>query len=123
MTPSALMDAVRRAGGSLHMEDGRLIARNIPSELLDDLRQHRDAVSAYLEDVAVITAHLPAHQTEVVAMLRQDPALRYAYTTRNQGENVIVTLAIRDVAVADLSIPLERYDGFEFMRIMQEEFS
>lgn len=64
--------------------------------------------------------HLPPHQAEVVAMLRQDPAMRYAFTSRSHGESVIVTLAIRDVAVADLSIPRSKYDGFEFMKLVQE---
>ncbi len=123
MTPINLMDAVRRTGGSIHLEGGRLIARNITSELLGDLRQHRDAVLAYLKDVSAITAHLPPHQAEVVAALAADPTLRYAYTTRTLGESVIITLAVRDVAVADLSVPRDRYDGFDFMRVIQEEFS
>jgi len=65
----------------------------------------------------------PAHQAEVVATLAADPTLRYAYTTRTLGESVIITLAVRDVAVADLSVPRDRYDGFDFMRVIQEEFS
>jgi len=63
---------------------------------------------------------LPEHQLEAVAMLRADSALRYAFVTRQEGENIIVTLAVRDVAVCDLSIPQNRYDPMTFWKTINE---
>jgi len=63
---------------------------------------------------------LPEHQLEAVAMLRADSALRYAFVTRQEGENIIVSLAVRDVAVCDLTIPASNYDPMAFWKTINE---
>jgi len=63
---------------------------------------------------------LPEHQLEVVAMLRADSTLRYAFVTRQEGENIIVTLAVRGLAVCDLTIPASNYDPMTFWKTINE---
>ena len=62
----------------------------------------------------------PEHQLEVVNMLRADSSLRYAFTTRIEGDDVIVSLAVRDVAVCELTIPASHYDPMTFWKTINE---
>jgi hypothetical protein len=66
---------------------------------------------------------MPPHQSEVVDMLRSNPVARYAFTTRTEGNDVILTLAVRGVAVADWAIPAEKYDAFELLKMFTSEVS
>lgn len=63
---------------------------------------------------------LPKHQVEVLEMLKAEPSLRYAFTTRAQGAEVLITLAVRDVAVCELSMPGNRYDPVQFWNTIRE---
>jgi len=97
-----------------------------PDELthaLDDARQHPDRWRELIRNdrnAALFVNPLPEHQLEVVHMLRADSALRYAFTTRIEDDDVIVTLAVRDVAVCDLTIPASHYDPLTFWKTIQE---
>ena len=97
-----------------------------PDELtyaLNDARQHPDTWRELVRNdrhAALFINPLPEHQIEVVKMLRADSALRYGFVTRQEGENIIVTLAVRDVAVCDLSIPASNYDPMTFWKTIQE---
>jgi hypothetical protein len=62
-------------------------------------------------------------RASVLAMLdKQSESTRYAWLTdaRADPEHVIVALAIRDVGTCELSIPRERYDGFELLKVISD---
>jgi len=129
MSALKLIDDVRTAGGTIQLINGKLIARNIPAVMLKQLRSVKPEIVALLAandeprptpGSALFVNPLPEHQLEVVAMLRADSNLRYAFVTKHEGDSVIVTLAVRDVAVCDLTIPASRYDPLTFWKTINE---
>jgi hypothetical protein len=64
-----------------------------------------------------------ARRQQALAMLAQEPAIRYAITTDTELETdaVIVTLAIRDKATCELRIPKDRYDGLALLKVIEEQ--
>lgn len=90
------------------------------SHALSDARQHPDTWRELIRNDrhAAQFVDTPEHQLEVVAMLRADSGLSYAYTTRHEGSEVHVTLAVRDAAVADLVIPADKFDPVEFLKLL-----
>lgn len=87
-------------------------ARANPDTWRELIRNDRNA--------ALFIQEIPPHQIEVVNMLRADSSLRYAFTTRIEGDDVIVSLAVRDVAVCDLAMPANSYDPLTFWKTIQE---
>ncbi len=87
-------------------------ARANPDTWRELIRNDRNA--------ALFIQEIPPHQIEVVNMLRADSSLRYAFTTRIEGEDVIVSLAVRDVAVCDLTMPANSYDPLTFWKTINE---
>jgi len=93
------------------------------SYAMSDARQHPDHWRALIRNdrnAAMFISPRPAHQVEVVDLLKADSALRYAFTTRLEGNDVIVTLAVRNMAVCDMTLPASRYDPLTFWKTIQE---
>lgn len=62
-----------------------------------------------------------ARQERLQAMLERDPGARYAVLTTNDGKgSVIVSIAIRGVAMADFQIERDRYDGVLLLELMEK---
>lgn len=51
-----------------------------------------------------------AARRDVLARLETHPTVKRAFTTRTEGDVLIVTLAIRDVGTAELAIPAGRFN-------------
>lgn len=87
---------------------------------LDDARQHPDRWRELVKNDRHATdfMDMPEHQLEVRAMLLADASLRYAYTIKHVGDDVYVTLAVRDTAVADFVIPAAQFDSLEFLKFL-----
>jgi len=71
-------------------------------------------------NAALFIDPLAPHQVEAVGRLRADSALRSAFTVRVEDNDVIVTLAVRDMAVCDLIMPASAYDPLMFWETIQE---
>jgi hypothetical protein len=58
-------------------------------------------------------------KARALAMLDADPNRRLAVVAE-AGNSAHITVAIRGVAVGELTIPAERYDGFALLALMQQ---
>lgn len=87
----------------------------ITDELIQRLRQHKSAILAELkrED----------RRKRVLAMLAEIPEIQKAFLTDTEGDpdNVILTTAIRDVAIFEMQIPKDKYDPFTFLEMINKE--
>jgi hypothetical protein len=66
-----------------------------------------------------------ARRREVLAMLTERPTIIYAITTDDEcdSEFVIMTLAIRNKATAELRIPRAKYDGLALLDLVKQQTS
>lgn len=61
-----------------------------------------------------------ARRQRLLAMLERDPEARYAILTADDGKGpVIVAIAIRGAAMAELEIERSRYDGMALLELIE----
>lgn len=67
-------------------------------------------------------AGITARRQRVLCMLENTPSIRYALLsdTEARGDDVILTLGIRDLGMCELAIPRAKYDAFKVLRIVEE---
>jgi hypothetical protein len=63
-----------------------------------------------------------ARRRRVLSMLEKSPRLRYALVsdTEAEGDDVILTLAIRELGTCELAIPKAKYDALKVLRMIEE---
>jgi hypothetical protein len=54
----------------------------------------------------------------VLAMLEADSELRYAWRTEAEGDHVVLSIAIRDLGTAELTIATESHDAFKLTELI-----
>jgi hypothetical protein len=104
----ALPDGKLRATGRL-TDATRALIRSHKPEILAELAANDGAVDPGAE----------RRRARALALLEAEPARQIA-VMGEPGDPAHVTVAVRGVAVGDLEIPAERYDGFELLAIMNE---
>ena len=62
-----------------------------------------------------------ARRQKVIAMLEAHPEIRRAILTEINGENVIVTIALRHVATFEMLIPKARYDPWALLELIERQ--
>lgn len=62
-----------------------------------------------------------ARRERLLAMLERDPEARYAVLTADDGKGpVIVAIAIRGAAMAEIEIDRDRYDGLLMLELLEK---
>ena len=86
----------------------------ITDELIERLRKHKPAIIAELK--------LEQRREKVLKMLEERPEIQRAFVTDTEADpdNVIITLAIRDVGTCELLIPQSKYDPFLLLELIQK---
>lgn len=86
----------------------------ITEELIQRLRKHKPAILAELKR--------EERRTKVLAMLAEKPETKRALTTDliSDRDSVILTIAIRDVAIFEMQISRDKYDPFVFLEMLQK---
>jgi len=102
-------------------DDGKLRAHgNLTDELRATIREHKAAILAELAaNDAVVDPDVQRRRNRALAILDEQPEQRVAVVAE-PGDPAHVTVAIRGVAVGELTIPAERYDGFALLALMQQ---
>lgn len=57
---------------------------------------------------------------KALAMLDDAPDARLAVVTEDSGNVIIATIAIRGLAVFEMDIPREKYDGFAMLELIDK---
>jgi len=86
--------------------------------LVDDDEDGRKLVEAMLDQGGAETRSAGS-AAEALAILDEQPEQRVAVVAE-PGDPAHVTVAIRGVAVGELTIPAERFDGFALLALMQQ---
>ena len=71
------------------------------------------------EPIGPTNPNVQRRRNRALAILADEPE-RHIPVVAEPGEPAHVTVAIRGVAVGDLKIPAERYDGFALLALMQQ---
>jgi hypothetical protein len=63
-----------------------------------------------------------ARRQKALSVLENSPGIRYALisNTGAEGDDVILTLGIRDLGTCELVIPKAKYDAFKVLRMIEE---
>jgi hypothetical protein len=84
------------------------------------IRVHKSEILAELAaNDPVVDPGVERRRARALAMLDADPNRRLAVVAE-AGNSAHITVAIRGVAVGELTIPAERYDGFALLALMQQ---
>ena len=100
--------------------DGNLRVRGpLTDTLRATIREHKAAILAELAaNEPVVDPDVARRRSRALAMFAEQPG-RHVAVVAEAGSPAHVTVAIRGVAVGDLEIPAERYDGFALLALMQ----
>jgi hypothetical protein len=105
----------------------RTLIRQHKAELLPLLRAEDDQVATQDEgplwgSVRQGEADREGRYERVESMLAKSPAIRYALVTNAEGDldDVVLTLAIRDLGTCELRTPKAKYDPFLIIRLLDE---
>ena len=97
-----------------------------PRRLLTDetrrlIREHKGELLAALETDTLPDPAAEARRQRVLAMLDENPGVRYAALTdtRADPDAVLLTLAIRGRATCELRIPKAKYDPFLLLDLIE----
>lgn len=121
---AALLADIRASGITLSVSAaGKLRAQAQPGVMTRE--QKVRITAAKLELLELLEAERAGVSREtrrqaVLAMLEENPHVRYAWLTDTDEDHdyVVVALAVRGVASCELSIPRDRYDGFALLRMI-----
>lgn len=103
-----------------------LLAQITSSKSREELASNDELVAfqqaEVLECASAVWGDAEAGQRKVESMLANNPAIRYALATNAEGDpdDVLLTLAIRNLGTCDLRIPKARYDPFLIMRLLDQ---
>jgi len=118
----ALLDHFADAGVRIEQADeGKLrVHGQLTDELRATIREHKAAILAELAaNDAVVDPDVERRRNRALAILADEPE-RHIAVVAEPGDPAYVTVAIRGVAVGELTIPAERYDGFALLALMQQ---
>ena len=115
MNPTEIIERAADEGVLLALSpSGSISAKGDPSAIdrwLPAIRQRKAAIIAELQ--------LERRRAKVVAMLRENPGIRYAIEVIDaDADPVIVSVAIRNVATFEISIPQGNYDAFALLEFI-----
>ena len=128
MTPAAIIKQARADGVMLALSpagsikavgNGEAVKRWLPvirehkAELLAELRAANDGAYEVLPGPTA-----EARRKRVLAMLAEQPGIKYAVVTDTRADPVILALAIRGQATCELRIPRDKYDGFLLLDLL-----
>lgn len=111
-----LIFELRRKGYSI-LADGEYLdispADNLPSELVQQLRQSKTEILAELQR--------ETRRQKVIAMLEAAPGTQRAiYTdTDSDPHNVILAIAVRHVATCEMLISKAKYDPWQLLELIE----
>ena len=137
----ALLDQFTLAGVQIEASDGKLRAHgSLTDEFRATIREHKAAIldelaandagglpdndtragaHAMSDDAAPVDPDAERRRNRALAILAEEPE-RHIAVVAEAGNPAHVTVAIRGVAVGDLQIPAERYEGFALLALMQQ---
>lgn len=119
----ALLDHFADAGVQIECGDdaGTLRVHGpLTDALRASIRGHKAAILAELAaNDAAVYPDVERRGWRVLAMLAEQPE-RHIAILAEPGDPAHVTVAIRDVAVGELTIAADRYDGFALLALMNE---
>jgi hypothetical protein len=116
-----LIVELRNAGYSIKADGGYLDispADNLPSDLLQQLKQHKPQILAAL----LVEQQQKARREKLVAILESDPELKRVFYADADSDphNVILTVAIRPVATCEMLIPKANYDPWQLLALVNK---
>jgi predicted nucleic acid-binding protein len=87
-------------------------AEKVTEELIQRLQKQKPEILKELQS--------ESRRQKVLNMLAENPDKKRAYTTDTitDPDNVILTVAIRGVASFEMLVPLDRYDAFLLMKML-----
>jgi hypothetical protein len=122
-----VVDVLSRLSGAgirLSVERDRLRAEP-RSALTDEARAlihaHKAELLALLASRAIPEAQAEARRLRVLAVLAEQPSLRYALLTDNKADPdaVILAFAIRGIGTCELNIPRQKYDPLLLLTLIE----
>ena len=117
----ALLDQFAAQGVAIEAAgDGNVRARGpLTDELRATIREHKTAILAELAaNEPAIDPDVERRRDRALTILAEQPDRRIAVVAE-PGDPAHVAVAIRGVAVGELTIPAERYDGLALLALMQ----
>ena len=116
-----LIEHLKRLGLTLTLDGDELRAgpkTALTDETRDFVREHKAELVAALQ----LQTTTECRRQRVLSMLEKTPGLRYALVSDAQaeGEDVILTLGIRDLGTCELAVPRAEYGAFEVLRVIEE---
>jgi hypothetical protein len=118
----ALLDHFAAEGVTIEPAgDGNVRAHGpLTDALRATIRERKAVILAELAaNDAVVDPDVERRRNRALAILADEPERRIAVVAE-PGDPAYVTVAIRGVAVGELTIPAERYDGFALLALMQQ---
>ena len=117
MSPGEIIERATGEGVLLAVSSsGNISAKGDQSaieRLLPEIRQSKPAIIAEL--------HLKRSRTKVLAMLRDNPAIRYAIEVVDANTDpVVVSVAIRNIAAFEMNIPQSCYDSVVLLDLIEK---
>jgi hypothetical protein len=117
MSPSEIIERATEEGVLLALSvSGRVCAKGNQSAIdrwLPVFLQSKAAIVAELQ--------LERRRTKVLAMLRDNPGIRYAIEVIDPNTDpVIVSIGIRNVATFEMDIPQAYYDAFALLELIEK---
>ena len=117
MTPVEIIEQATVEGVTLALSPAGTITatgdRAAVSHWLPVIRQSKTEILAEL--------HLERRRTKVLAMLREDPSIRYAIDVVDANTDpVVVSIGIRHVATFEMNIPQAYYNAFALLELIEE---
>ena len=133
-----LLTLAREHGVDLCVEGGSIRLRaesEPPIDLVEQLREHKAALLELLSqpelptltpdeqgdvDDALADPGMEKRHQHVLKMLREHPEIERAWTSNGNLDPVRVALAVRNIGTCELTIAVDRWDPFEFTRLMDQ---
>ena len=117
MSPAEIIEGATEAGVLLALSpSGSISAKGDQSAIdrwLPAIKQSKAAIITELQ--------LEGRRAKVLAMLRENPGIRYAIEVLNANTDpVIVSIGIRNVVTFEMNIPQAYYDAFALLDLIKK---
>lgn len=118
MNAIEILDYLREKEIQVKLLDNEVLdlspAKKLTDELIERLRQHKPAIIAELKR--------EQRRQKVLTMLSENPDQHRAFYVDPGSDlnNVIVAVAIRDLATCEIEIPRHKYDPFLVIEIIEK---
>ena len=121
MTPAELIASAMEDGLLLRLtETGTIAAKgdpNIVAQWAPILKLRKGEIIASLQ----LDLDLNQRRAKVLAMLQANQEIRHAIAVFDEfDDSVIVSIAIRDIASCELTIPRSRYDALKLLELIEK---